>query len=145
MSMNLNSLPWWVFALGSAVFAALTTLLAKVGLQGVNSDLATAIRTIVILIFAWGIVIARNEGGELTHLSTRTIVFLILSGLATGASWLMYFRALQLGDAGPVAAVDKFSLVLIVVLSAIFLAEPLTWQVVLGAVLITAGTLLMIR
>ena len=143
--MNLNNLPWWFFALGSAVFAALTTILAKVGLQGVNSDLATAIRTVVILIFAWGIVIARNEGGDLMHLSTRTIVFLILSGLATGASWLMYFRALQMGDAGPVAAIDKFSLVLIVVLSAIFLAEPLTWKVVLGAVLISAGTLLMIR
>jgi transporter family protein len=144
-AMNLNQLPWWFFALGSAVFAALTTLLAKIGLQGVNSDLATAIRTIVVLLFAWGIVLARNESGDLQHLSTRTIVFLILSGLATGASWLLYFRALQLGEAGPVAALDKFSLVLIVLLSALFLAEPLTWKVVLGAALITAGTLLMIR
>lgn len=143
--MNLNNLPWWVFAFGSAIFAALTTILAKIGLQGVNSDLATAIRTIVILLVAWGIVIARNKGGDLMHLSTRTIVFLVLSGMATGLSWIFYFRALQLGDAGPVAALDKFSLVLIVLLSALFLAEPLTWQVVLGAVLITAGTLLMIR
>ncbi len=143
--MNWNQLPWWVFALGSAVFAAATTLLAKVGLQGVNSDLATAIRTVVILLFAWGIVLARNEGGALFQLSPRTLVFLILSGLATGASWLLYFRALQLGDAAPVAALDKFSLVLVVIFAALFLAEPLTWKIALGAALITAGTLLMIR
>lgn len=143
--METNQGTWWIFALGSAVFAALTTIFAKIGLQNVNSDLATAIRTVVILVFAWGIVIARGQTGGLAQLNPQTILFLTLSGLATGASWLLYFHALQLGNASLVAGVDKLSLVLIVVFSALFLAEPLTWRVVLGAGMITLGTLVLIR
>lgn len=143
--MENTQAPWWVFALGSAVFAALTTIFAKIGVQNVNSDLATAIRTVVILVLAWGIVIARGQTGGLAQLDTRTVVFLVLSGLATGASWLLYFHALQLGNASLVAGVDKLSLVLIVVFSVFILGEPLTWQVVIGAGLITVGTLVLIR
>jgi transporter family protein len=142
--MNLAAVPWWVFALLSAVFAALTTVFAKIGVKGVNSDLATAIRTVVILIVAWGIVAARGQLSGIGALSRQTWLFLILSGLATGLSWLFYFRGLQLGQAAPVAAVDKFSLVLILILSALFLSEPLTWKSVSAVVLITAGTLVLI-
>jgi transporter family protein len=142
--MNLATVPWWVFALLSAVFAALTTIFAKIGVKGVNSDLATAIRTVVILIVAWGIVAARGQLSGIGALSRQTWLFLILSGLATGLSWLFYFRGLQLGQAAPVAAVDKFSLVLILILSALFLNEPLTWKSVSAVVLITAGTLVLI-
>lgn len=143
--MDTNQGAWWIYALGSAVFAALTTIFAKIGVQNVNSDLATAIRTIVIVVFAWAIVIARGQTGGLAQLNPQTILFLTLSGLATGASWLLYFHALQLGIASLVAGVDKLSLVLIVVFSALFLAEPLTWRVVLGAGMITLGTLVLIR
>lgn len=143
--METNQGAWWIYALGSAVFAALTTIFAKIGVQNVNSDLATAIRTIVIVVFAWAIVIARGQTGGLAQLNPQTILFLTLSGLATGASWLLYFHALQLGNASLVAGVDKLSLVLIVVFSALFLAEPLTWRVVLGAGMITLGTLVLIR
>lgn len=136
---------WWIFALGSAVFAALTTIFAKIGLQNVNSDLATAIRTIVILALAWVIVIARGQTGGLAQLNSQTILFLVLSGLATGASWLLYFHALQLGNASMVAGVDKLSLVLIVIFSVFVLGEPLTWRVVVGAGMITIGTLVLIR
>lgn len=142
--MNLATVPWWVFALLSAVFAALTTIFAKIGVKGVNSDLATAIRTVVILIVAWGIVAARGQLSGIGALSRQTWLFLILSGLATGLSWLFYFRGLQLGQAAPVAAIDKFSLVLILILSALFLHEPLTWKSVSAVVLITAGTLVLI-
>lgn len=143
--MESNTNLWWIFALGSAVFAALTTILAKIGLGGVDSNLATAIRTVVILVFAWGIVIARGQTGDIFRLSPNTVLFLVLSGLATGASWLLYFRALQLGDAALVAGVDKFSLALIVILSAVFLGEPLTLKTVLGAGLITAGAVVLLR
>lgn len=139
--MLLNAVPWWVYALLSALFAALTTIFAKVGVSDVNSNLATAIRTVVILAIAWGIVFATDGQAQLGTLSRRTLVFLILSGIATGLSWLCYFKALQLGQASLVAPIDKASLVLIVVLAAIFLGEPLTWQSTVGSALIVAGTL----
>ena len=135
---------WWVYALLSAFFAALTTIFAKIGIKDVNSDLATAIRTIVILIIAWGIVIGRGQLGGLTTLSRQTMIFLVLSGIATGLSWLFYFRALQIGEASLVAPIDKSSLALILVLSVVFLGEPLTWKSVLAAILVTAGTLVSI-
>ncbi len=133
---------WWVYALLSAFFAALTTILAKIGVQEINSNLATAIRTIVILLIAWGIVLARREANGLAAIPTRTIVFLVLSGVATGLSWLAYFRALQLGPAGLVAAIDKSSLVMIVLLSALFLHEALTWKIAIGVALIVIGTII---
>lgn len=142
--MLLNAVPWWVYALLSALFAALTTIFAKVGVSDVNSNLATAIRTVVILVIAWGIVFATDGQAQLGTLSRRTLVFLILSGIATGLSWLCYFKALQLGQASLVAPIDKASLVLIVVLAAIFLGEPLTWQSTVGSALIVAGTLVFI-
>lgn len=140
----LNALPWWVYALLSALFAALTTIFAKVGVSDVNSNLATAIRTVVILAIAWGIVFATDGQAQLGTLSRRTLLFLVLSGIATGLSWLCYFKALQLGKASLVAPIDKSSLVMIVVLAAIFLGEPLTWQSTLGTALIVAGTLVFI-
>jgi len=136
---------WWVFALLSAFFAALTTLFAKVGVESVSSNLATAIRTVVILAVAWGIVWAKGETQGLSDISQKTMLFLVLSGLATGLSWLCYFRALQLGPASLVAPVDKSSLVLILLLSALFLGEPLSVKAVFGTVLILAGTLVLIR
>lgn len=142
--MLLNAVPWWVYALLSALFAALTTIFAKVGVSQINSNLATAIRTVVILVIAWGIVFATQGQAQLGTLSRRTLVFLVLSGIATGLSWLCYFKALQLGKASLVAPVDKASLVMIVVLSALFLGEPLTWQSTLGSALIVAGTLIFI-
>ena len=135
---------WWIYALLSAFFAALTTIFAKIGIKDVNSDLATAIRTIVILIIAWGIVIGRGQLGGLATLSRQTVIFLVLSGIATGLSWLFYFRALQIGEASLVAPIDKSSLALILVLSVIFLGEPLTWKSALAAILVTAGTLVSI-
>lgn len=136
---------WWFFALLSALFAALTTIFAKVGVESVSSNLATAIRTMVILILAWGIVWAKGETQALSAISQKTMLFLGLSGLATGLSWLCYFRALQLGPASLVAPVDKSSLVLILLLSALFLGEPLSVKAVCGTVLILAGTLVLIR
>lgn len=141
--MNQSSV-WWMYALGSAFFAALTTILAKVGVRNVNSNFATAVRTTVILLFAWGIVLIRREYVGATSLSGRTVLFLVLSGLATGLSWLCYFRALQIGPTTPVAAIDKSSLALILVLSAIFLNEPLTWKSVTAVVLISLGTLVLL-
>jgi transporter family protein len=135
---------WWWYALLSAVFAALTAVLAKVGIQGVNSDLATAIRTVVILIVAWGIFLARGHSADVWQLSTRTWMFLVLSGVATGLSWLCYFRALQLGRVSQVAPVDKLSVALAIVLSVIFLGETLTLKTALGAALIVGGTLVLI-
>ena len=142
--MNLNSLPWWGFALLSALFAALTTIFAKVGIQNISSNVATAIRTVVILAIAWAIVFSTGEAGTIGAISQRAWVMLVLSGIATGLSWLCYFKALQLGQASSVAPIDKSSLVMILVLSAIFLGEPLTWKAVLGAGLVTAGTLVFI-
>jgi len=131
---------WFIPALLSAVFAALTAILAKIGIKDINSNLATAIRTVVILIFAWGIVFAQGTHKELTQLPKTTLLFLVLSGLATGLSWLFYFRALQLGDASKVAPVDKFSLVLTLIFAAIILREKITVPIAVGATLITIGT-----
>lgn len=135
---------WFLFALGSAVFAALTSILAKIGIGGVGSNLATAIRTAVVLILAWGMVFLTNEQGGLVGISRKSWLFLILSGLATGASWLCYYRALQVGDVSKVVPVDKLSTVITLVLAFALLGEKFTWKSALGAVLITAGTLVMI-
>ena len=133
---------WVGYALLSAVFAAATAILAKIGVQGIPSNLATALRTAVVLIFAWGLVFARGEHRALAGVERRTLVFLALSGLATGASWLAYFRALQLGPASRVAPIDKASLALTIVLAWLVLGEPMTWRVAAGAALIVAGALL---
>ncbi|MGD1898900.1 MAG: EamA family transporter [Phormidesmis sp.] len=135
---------WWIFALLSAFFAALTTVFAKVGVESVSSNLATAIRTVVILLVAWGIVWAKGEWQGWADISQKTLLFLVLSGLATGLSWLCYFRALQLGPASLVAPIDKSGLVLIVIFSILFLGEPFTVKAVLGTVLILAGTLVLL-
>lgn len=135
---------WFLFALGSAVFAALTSILAKIGIGGVGSNLATAIRTAVVLILAWGMVFLTNEQGGLVSISRKSWLFLILSGLATGASWLCYYRALQVGDVSKVVPVDKLSTVITLVLAFALLGEKFTWKSALGAVLITAGTFVMI-
>ena len=135
---------WWWYALLSAVFAALTAVLAKVGIKGVNSDLATAIRTVVILVVAWGIVLARDQVGDIWHLGPRTWLFLGLSGVATGLSWIFYFKALQMGKVSQVAPVDKLSVAIAIVLSVIFLGETVTLKAALGAVLIIGGTLVLI-
>ena len=135
---------WLIFALLSAVFAALTSILAKVGIEGVNSNLATAIRTGVVLVMAWGMVFLTDAQGGIGSISRRSWLFLILSGLATGASWLCYYRALQIGQASKVVPVDKLSVVITLVLAFAFLHEKFTWKSIAGAVLITAGTLLMV-
>ncbi|MVM33692.1 EamA family transporter [Spirosoma sp. HMF4905] len=135
---------WWIYALGSAVFAALTAVLAKVGIKGVNSDLATAIRTVVILVVAWGIVLGRGGLESLPTLTRQNWLFLILSGMATGLSWIFYFKALQLGKVSQVAPVDKLSVAIAILLSVLFLGEVLTWKAALGAVLIIGGTLVLI-
>ena len=135
---------WFILALGSAVFAALTSILAKVGIDGVNSNLATAVRTAVVLIMAWGMVFLTDAQGGLAGISRKSWLFLILSGLATGASWLCYYRALQIGEASKVVPVDKLSVVITLVLAFAFLHEKFTWKSIAGAVLITAGTLLMV-
>lgn len=135
---------WFVLALGSAVFAALTSILAKIGIDGVNSNLATAIRTIVVLIVAWGMVFLTDAQGGISSISKKSWLFLILSGLATGASWLCYYKALQLGEASKVVPVDKLSVVITLVLAFTLLHEKLTAKSVIGAVLITAGTLIMV-
>ena len=135
---------WFVLALGSAVFAALTSILAKVGIDGVNSNLATAVRTAVVLIMAWGMVFLTDAQGGIGSISRKSWLFLILSGLATGASWLCYYRALQIGQASKVVPVDKLSVVITLILAFTFLHEKFTWKSGLGAALITLGTLLMI-
>ena len=135
---------WFLFAILSAVFAALTSILAKIGIEGVNSNLATALRTIVVLLMAWGMVFVTNTQGGITDISRKSWLFLILSGLATGASWLCYYRALQIGDASKVVPVDKLSVVITLVLAYLFLHESFTVKSVAGAILITAGTLLMV-
>ena len=135
---------WFVFALLSAVFAALTSILAKVGVNGVNSNLATAIRTAVVLLMAWGMVFLTNAQSGIAEISKKSWLFLILSGLATGASWLCYYRALQIGEAFKVVPVDKLSVVITLVLAFLFLHENFTTKSLLGCVLIGAGTLLMV-
>lgn len=136
---------WWMFALLSAGFAAATAILAKIGIEGVPSNLATAIRTVVILVFAWAITFARGEHHAVTTLSKKTLVFLVLSGIATGLSWLAYFRALQMAPASRVAPVDKLSIALTVLMAWLVLGETITWRVALGAALIVVGVLLTIR
>lgn len=135
---------WWIYALLSAVFAALTAILAKVGVRGIDSNVATAVRTVVVLVFAWGLVALQGNLGTVALLSRHTLTFLVLSGVATGASWLFYFKALQLGPASLVSAVDKSSLALTLVLAALFLGEALTLRTALGCGLILAGTALVV-
>jgi bacterial/archaeal transporter family protein len=135
---------WWIYALLSAFFASLTAIFAKIGITNVNSNLATAIRTVVILVVAWGIVFARGETKGLANLSKQNVVFLIISGIATGLSWIFYFKALQLGKVSQVAPVDKLSVALTIVLSIVFLGEALTIKTAIGALLIIAGTFVLI-
>lgn len=135
---------WWIFALLSAAFAALTAIFAKVGIQGVNTDLATAIRTVVILVLAWGIVYFRGGLASIHTLTRNNMVFLVLSGLATGMSWIFYFKALQLGKVSQVAPVDKLSVAIAIVLSVVFLGEVLTLKTAIGAICIIAGTMILI-
>ena len=135
---------WFVFALLSAVFAALTSILAKIGIEGVNSNLATAIRTLVVLVMAWGMVFLTNTQGGIAGISKKSWLFLILSGLATGASWLCYYRALQMGEASKVVPIDKLSVVITLVLAFVFLHEQFTAKSLIGCLLIGAGTLLMV-
>lgn len=135
---------WFWLALGSAVFAALTSILAKVGIEGVGSHLATAIRTMVVVAMAWGMVFITNQQGGLREISQKSWLFLILSGLATGASWLCYYKALQMGDASKVVPIDKLSVVITLVLAFVFLHEEFTAKSIIGCVLIGAGTLMMV-
>ncbi|MDD5866990.1 EamA family transporter [Lachnospiraceae bacterium YH-ros2228] len=135
---------WLVFALGSAIFAALTSILAKVGIDGVNSNLATAIRTCVVVLLAWGMVFLTHAQGGITNIGTKSWIFLILSGLATGASWLCYYRALQIGEVSKVVPIDKMSTVITLILAFLFLHESFTIKSVIGMLLLTAGTLVMI-
>ena len=135
---------WFVFALLSAIFAALTSILAKVGIDGVNSNLATAIRTVVVLLMAWGMVFLTNAQSGISSIGKRSWLFLILSGLATGASWLCYYKALQMGEAAKVVPIDKLSVVITIVLAFLFLHEQVTPKALAGCFLIGAGTLLMV-
>ena len=135
---------WWLFAIGSAVFAALTSILAKIGIENVNSNLATAIRTVVVLVMAWGMVFLTGAQSGIRHLTQRSMLFLVLSGLATGASWLCYYKAVQLGSVAKVAPIDKLSVVITLILAFFVLHEEMSLKTILGSVLITAGTLLMV-
>ena len=135
---------WLLFAILSAVFAALTSILAKVGIDGVNSNLATAIRTVVVLAMAWGMVFLTNAQNGITEISKKSWIFLILSGLATGASWLCYYKALQIGDASKVVPIDKLSVVITLVLAFVFLHEDFTIKSLIGCILIGIGTLIMV-
>ena len=135
---------WFILALGASVFAALTSILAKIGIDGVNSNLATAIRTVVVLVMSWGMVFLTNAQSGIMEISRRSWIFLILSGLATGASWLCYYKALQMGKASRVVPIDKLSVVFTLVLAALILHEQVTPRSVLGCVLIGVGTLLMV-
>ena len=135
---------WVIFAFLSAVFAALTSILAKVGIEGVNSNLATAVRTAVVLAMAWGMVFITNAQHGIMDISKKSWVFLILSGLATGASWLCYYKALQAGEASKVVPIDKLSVVITLILAVIFLHENINVKSIIGALLITAGTLCMV-
>lgn len=135
---------WFVFAVLSAVFAALTSILAKIGIDGVNSNLATAIRTVVVVLMAWGMVFLTHTQSGITEISRKSWIFLILSGLATGASWLCYYRALQTGPASKVVPIDKLSVVITLILAFVFLHEEFTVKSLIGCVLIGAGTLIMV-
>lgn len=135
---------WFVFALLSAVFAALTSILAKIGIDGVNSNLATAIRTVVVVVMAWGMVFLTNTQSGIADISRKSWIFLILSGLATGASWLCYYRALQIGEASKVVPIDKLSVVITLLLAFVFLHEEFTAKSLIGCILIGIGTLVMV-
>lgn len=135
---------WLLFAILSAVFAALTSILAKVGIEGVNSNLATAIRTVVVVIMSWGMVFLTNAQNGIAQISKKSWIFLILSGLATGASWLCYYRALQTGEASKVVPIDKMSVVITLILAFVFLHEEFTVKSLIGCILIGAGTLVMV-
>lgn len=135
---------WWILAILSAVFAALTSILAKVGINGVNSNLATAIRTMVVVVMAWGMVFITHAQSGLAQIDKKSWIFLILSGLATGASWLCYYRALQLGEASKVVPIDKMSTVITLVLAFVLLHEQFTAKSLIGCILLTAGTLVMV-
>ena len=135
---------WFIFAILSAVFAALTSILAKVGIEGVNSNLATAIRTVVVVFMSWGMVFLTHAQSGMSEISKKSWIFLILSGLTTGASWLCYYRALQTGDASKVVPIDKLSVVITLVLAFVFLHEKFTVKSLVGCILIGAGTLLMV-
>ena len=135
---------WLFFAILSAVFAAATAVLAKIGIEGVDSSLATAIRTIVVLLMAWGMVFLTHSKGGISSITPKSWLFLILSGLATGGSWLCYFHALKIGDVSKVVSIDKCSLVLTIFFAAIFLGEAFTWKTLVGSILLLAGTLIMV-
>jgi Predicted membrane protein len=135
---------WWMYALLSALFAALTAIFAKIGIKNVDTDLATAIRTVVILFIAWAIAFFRGGAYDITSLNKQNWLFLVLSGVATGLSWIFYFKALQLGKVSQVAPVDKLSVALAIVLSVVFLGEAMTWKNLAGALLIIAGTIVLI-
>lgn len=135
---------WMVFTILSSVFAALTSILAKVGIDGVNSNLATAIRTLVVLIMAWAMVFLTNNQSGITEIGKKSWIFLILSGIATGASWLCYYKALQMGDASKVVPIDKLSVVITLIMAFVFLHEDFTSKSIIGCILITSGTLFMV-
>lgn len=135
---------WLIFAILSAVFAAATSILAKVGIEGVNSNLATAVRTVVVVLLAWGMVFITNTQGGIASITPKSWIFLILSGLATGASWLCYYRAISLGEVSKVAPIDKMSTVLTLIFAFVFLHEEMTVRSVIGCILIGAGTLVMV-
>lgn len=135
---------WFILAILSAVFAALTSILAKIGIEGVNSNLATALRTMVVVVMAWGMVFLTHAQSGLGEISKKSWIFLILSGIATGASWLCYYRALQLGEASKVVPIDKLSVVITLILAFVFLREEFTAKSIIGCLLISAGTLLMV-
>ncbi|MEZ0005725.1 transporter family protein [Flavobacterium sp. 28YEA47A] len=135
---------WWIYAILSAIFASLTAIFAKLGIANINSNLATGIRTIVIVIMIWSIVLARGEAKGISTLSKQNIIFLVISGIATGLSWLFYFKALQLGNVSQVATVDKLSVALTIIMAVIFLGEALTLKTLIGAAFIIAGTIILI-
>ncbi|MBR3606311.1 MAG: EamA family transporter [Lachnospiraceae bacterium] len=135
---------WFLFAILSAIFAALTSILAKIGIDGVNSNLATAIRTVVVVIMAWGMVFLTNTQNGILEISKRSWLFLILSGMATGASWLFYYKALQMGEASKVVPIDKLSVVFTLILAFLFLQEQITMKSLVGCILIAVGTLIMV-
>lgn len=135
---------WLLFAILSAVFAAVTSILAKIGIEGVNSNLATALRTVVVLVIAWGMVFLTKQQNGITEISRKSWWFLILSGLATGASWLCYYKALQMGEASKVVPIDKLSVVITLVMAFVFLHEQFTARSAIGSIFITVGTLIMV-
>jgi bacterial/archaeal transporter family protein len=141
--MENSSSLWWIYALFSAFFAALTTIFAKIGIENINANLATAIRTVIILIIAWGLVFSQGTFSQLSSISPRTLIFLVISGVATGLSWIFYFQALQLGKAAQVAPIDKSSVVLVILFSSLFLHEPLTPKIIIGGLLVGMGTLIL--